>query len=339
MTKEEKYWYIFEDTRFEGRPRVKWITDCLLGDIRTFLDGIENYTDNEEKFAGKLPRGGGNLSVPILINTALEFVAALYAGKTKYMDKEKKPVFSINKDLEKEFENDKPVSENLKRIFEEKGYPLSEHAKFKTKNNKWKIIDNEGDIKDRYYFEESEEREGMLNVLIKYEAKSNVKKFIEHFFPEVYKKIPTILWDGIRNGLVHTFYPKSFSYRRNGESSEGRVQFQFYVEDRNFPSHFKKDNDTIRISINVFELYRVLEKAIEDYLDKLRHEETLQDKFKKAWSSIEDYKDKADSNQSDEIKELLDCLGSNSAVPLLEDLEKTLSMDVLRIYSLKIRRL
>ena len=74
MTKEEKYWYIFEDTRFEGRPRVKWITDCLLGDIRTFLDGIENYTDNEEKFAGKLPRGGGNLSVPILINTALEFV-------------------------------------------------------------------------------------------------------------------------------------------------------------------------------------------------------------------------------------------------------------------------
>ena len=176
-------------------------------------------------------------------------------------------------------------------------------------------------------------------MLIKYEAKSNVKKFIEHFFPEVYKKIPTILWDGIRNGLVHTFYPKSFSYRRNGESSEGRVQFQFYVEDRNFPSHFKNDNDTIRISINVFELYRVLEKAIEDYLDKLRHDEALQDKFIRAWSSIEDYKDKADSNQSDEIKELLDCLGSNSAVPLLEDLEKTLSMDVLRIYSLKIRRL
>ncbi len=81
MTREEKSWYIFEDTSFEGRPRFKWITDCLLGDIRTFLDGIESYTDNKEKFAGKLPRGGGNLSVPILISTALEFVTALYAGK------------------------------------------------------------------------------------------------------------------------------------------------------------------------------------------------------------------------------------------------------------------
>ena len=261
MTKEEKYWYIFEDTRFEGRPRVKWITDCLLGDIRTFLDGIENYTDNKEKFAGKLPRGGGNLSVPILINTALEFVAALYAGKTKYM-----------------------------------------------KN-------------------------------VSYNATDNVRSFIKDFFTTEYKQIPLLLWDGVRNGLVHSFYPKSFSYQKSSQSSEGRVQFQFYVEDRNFPSHFKNDNDTIRISINVFELYRVLEKAIEDYLDKLRHDEALQDKFIRAWSSIEDYKDKADSNQSDEIKELLDCLGSNSAVPLLEDLEKTLSMDVLRIYSLKIRRL
>ena len=68
MIMEEKYKYIFEDKHFGNRTCFGWITDCLLGDIRTFLDGIENFTDNKEKFAGKpLPRGGGNLSAPILI--------------------------------------------------------------------------------------------------------------------------------------------------------------------------------------------------------------------------------------------------------------------------------
>ncbi len=89
MDKDEKRNYIFVDTSFEGRTRVGWITDCLLGDIRTFLDGIEYFIIQGHQHPGKAKRGGGNLSVPILINTALEFVAALYAGKTKYMDKEK----------------------------------------------------------------------------------------------------------------------------------------------------------------------------------------------------------------------------------------------------------
>ncbi len=94
-------------------------------------------------------------------------------------------------------------------------------------------------------------------------------------------------------------------------------------------------------SINVFELYRVLEKAIEDYLDELRHDEVLQDKFIMAWSSIEDYMDKVDSNQSDEIKALQDYLGSNSDAPVLQGLNRTINMDMLRIYSypLKIRRM
>ena len=76
MTGEEKHRYVFEDTSFEGRPRVNWISNCLLGDIRTFLDGIQNRI--REKHDGKyFSDGFGNLSVPILINTALEFVAAL----------------------------------------------------------------------------------------------------------------------------------------------------------------------------------------------------------------------------------------------------------------------
>ncbi len=100
---------------------------------------------------------------------------------------------------------------------------------------------------------------------VSYNATDNVRSFIEDFFTTEYKQIPLLLWDGVRNGLVHSFYPKSFSYQKSSQSS-------------------------------YFELYRVLEKAIEDYLDKLKHDETLQDKFIRAWSSIEDYTDKADSN-------------------------------------------
>lgn len=241
MTTDEKRRYIFEDTSFEGRPRSKWIIDCLLGDIQTFFDGIEIFIKNKEK-SGKRD-GGGNLSVPILISTALEFVAALYTGKTKYQ---------IKKEGEK-----------------------------------------------------------------KYNATDNVRRFIEDFFPKEYKDIPLLLWDGVRNGLVHSFYPKSFSFQRSSQRSERYIQFQFYVEDKNISSRFKKDKDTIWICINVFELYRVVKKAIEDYLDKLKHDETLQDRFIKAWSSVEDYRDKADSNQLDEIKKLLDYLDSNSARPIL----------------------
>ena len=233
MAKEEKYHYIFEDTRFEGRPRFNWITDCLLGDIRTFLDGIENYTDNKEKFAFKpLPRGGGNLSVPILISTALEFVSALYAGKTKYIDRSN------------------------------------------------------------------------------YNATQNAKEFIEKFFPEKYKEIPLLIWDGIRNGLVHTFYSKFF------ESSGNYIGFQFFVEDRNAPSSIKKVNNTIVLSINVFELYRIVENAVIDYREELKQDETLQDKFIRAWSSIEQYTEEADPNQSKEAKVLLDYLSSSSGALL-----------------------
>ena len=148
---------------------------------------------------------------------------------------------------------------------------------------------------------------------ISYNATDNVRSFIEDFFSEKYRQIPLLLWDVVRNGLVHSFYPESFIYQKSGQSSDGYIKFQFYVKDRNFPSHIKKDKDTIWISINIIELYRVLEKAIEDYLEKLKHDETLQDKFKRAWSSIEDYMDKADSNQSEEVKEILDYFDSAEA--------------------------
>jgi hypothetical protein len=145
-----------------------------------------------------------------------------------------------------------------------------------------------------------------------------------------------LLWDGVRNGLIHTFSPKPFEY--NGSY----IRFQFYVADQNFPSHIKKVNSTILISINVFELFRVLENAIEAYRADLENNTVLQDKFIKAWSSIEDYKRDItkDGEKSKEAEVLLDYLDSKSSAFLLKDLNDHLSVDVLKIYSsnLKIRR-
>ena len=88
MTKIEKYNYIFAlDPNRNNEIRFDWIYCCLLGDIQTFLGGVENFIQNKEIFYDNLPRGGGNLSIPILISTALEFVSALYVGKTSYNDK------------------------------------------------------------------------------------------------------------------------------------------------------------------------------------------------------------------------------------------------------------
>ena len=112
--------------------------DCLLGDIRTFLDGIEQYLQNKEKFTD---RGGGNLSIPSLVCTGLEFVSALYVGDTQYL--------------------------------------------------------HDGDTRC---------------VRQNYNATDNVKKFIGEFFPTNCRNIPLILWDGIRNGIIHIFSPKALRY-------------------------------------------------------------------------------------------------------------------------------
>lgn len=304
MTKEKKSWYIFEDISFEGRPRSEWITDCLLGDIETFLGGIENFLENK----GKSSRdGGGNLSAPILICTALEFVAALYTGKTDY-------ILCLTKDISEELREQwgqlkiEDLTIRLREMIKSEGFNIHEKATIAS------ISQNRIEI-DKYQIKKEG---GKPNVYENYNATDNVRRFIKDFFPEKYRDIPFLLWDGIRNGLVHSFYPKSFSYQRGSQRSEGYIRFQFYVEDRTVASQFKKYKDTILICINVFELCRVLKKAIEDYLDRLRRDETLQGKFIRSWSSIAEHRDEADSNQSGEVKELLDYLGSNSAAPILK---------------------
>lgn len=386
--------------------------------------------------------------------------------------------------LEKCLDKDKILK--LKGIFDERGSPLSDNViVMKEEADKWVIVDNG---KTYIVLKEGEKLSiyKMKKLVIyyrgakKYDATRNAKKFIVRYFPEKYKEISSLLWDGIRNGLVHTFSPKLFTYKGSC------IGFQFYVDDKNFPSHIekvkgclfsidakledalnrgivpeklendcktmnlplpeeptvrkekkylfsmnrelenelnaensliseglksvfktkgfrlsenatkKKENDykwvltdkeniyivkkeegklstykktqweitddegdtfyvlekedgkkinvyncIFQIRINVFELYRVLEKAVEAYRAELENSTVLQNKFIRAWSSIEEYTEKVDSDQSKEVKILDKYLGSNSSALLLKGLNDQLSVDVLKIYSLcslKIKR-
>ncbi len=265
MTSEQKRDYIFKDP-FEGRTRFKWISDCLLGDIKTFLEGIENRDESAD--------GGGNLSVPILTNTALEFVAELYEGNTEN-------IWCFTTDMNEELTNDwkefkiDSLPEKLKAMIKLDGFDIS---KKNIKSISKSIIETKNYVI---------KKEGhKLKVYEKYNATGNVIKFIEKYFPDKYQDIPNILWSGTRNGLVHTFYPTFFEYQDNYI-----ISFEFSVRN---PSEVRKDNRSssetpynIVIRLNVFDLYEVLKEAIEKYLVDLKEKKNLQENFMKAWKSIE----------------------------------------------------
>jgi len=234
MTPAEKDVYIFDKSQSKMFPggRFAWIADCLLGDIRTFLDGANNYVQNKGTLQG---RGGGNISIPALASIAIELVSALYMGKTSY-------------------------------------------------------------------------RDGNL-----YSATDNVRSFISRFVPGLYQKIPLLVWDGIRNGILHTFSPKPFDYQGKN------VRFQFFVEDYAAKSHVTELNNTILIRINVFELYEVLKTAIENYRKELKTDDSVKNNFIRAWLSIEEYSRNIDSDveKSREVEALLSELNkSNNPLPL-----------------------
>jgi len=133
--------------------------------------------------------------------------------------------------------DDRKVSEDLKREFTIRNFPLPKETEITEikAGEEWEIKDDE--TKKLYYvvdikYDKGKEKELVFHFLdrAEYEATENVKNFITRYFPEKYKEIPLLLWDGIRNGLVHTFSPKPFEY--NGSY----IRFQFYVEDKNVPS-------------------------------------------------------------------------------------------------------
>jgi hypothetical protein len=113
----------------------------------------------------------------------------------------------------------------------------------------------------------------------KYNATNNVKKFIGEFFPNDGKKIPGILWDGIRNGTNHAFIPNIIQISTN------RVQFSFFVS-HDKPSYVTKSKDEdITIHINSIQFYDILKEAIDNYKSKLETDDNLQRNFIAGWES------------------------------------------------------
>ena len=111
-------------------------------------------------------------------------------------------------------------------------------------------------------------------------ATDSVRKFIEEFFPAGGKKIPLILWDGIRNGTNHVFIPNTIIVFNN------RIQFSFFVNySLDKPSYVTKSKDKITIHINSIQFYHILERAVDKYKSKLETNNKLQYDFIAAWKS------------------------------------------------------
>jgi len=126
-------------------------------------------------------------------------------------------------------------------------------------------------------------------------ARKSAQKFIEKYFSGVYSKIPLIFWDSCRNGMIHSYYPKSYSY------NEKKIVFRFFIQDSNIPSFVEENDSHYIFSINCFELYRVYKESIERYHDDLEKDESLQNTFIQAFCSLDRYEPLKDT---DKIKEI-----------------------------------
>ena len=95
--------------------RIGWLDTALLSDIRTLIKGGEVYKNKHSDRLGGF-YGAGNVSLPLLICTGLEFASALYTGKTQYnMGK---------KNNQPEYEAPQNVQKFIKKYF-----PKNAHAK------------------------------------------------------------------------------------------------------------------------------------------------------------------------------------------------------------------
>ena len=87
MTKQEKHDYIFREVPAGlTMSRWDWVERCLLGDIRTLLDGVRHYITYGGRSDDGYPRGGANFSLPIVIGTAIDILSDVYAGETYYAE-------------------------------------------------------------------------------------------------------------------------------------------------------------------------------------------------------------------------------------------------------------
>lgn len=227
MSPEEKNDYIFsEKISGLGGTRFDWIDHALMGDIQTFVDGINyNYFPPRQFLPTDSPRGGGNLALPILVSTSLDLISALCFGTPNATD--------------------------------------------------------------------------------------NVKKFIEKYFPGFYKEFPSIFWDGVRNGITHKFYPKSFQYNGN------TIYFTFFINDPNVKSHIENKGKIVTIWLNSFELVRISKESIQKYKKDLQISDPLQTNFIRVFQSLEDFQD-LKNTQEVEAEKIVKILTSKNPL-YLED--------------------
>lgn len=180
----------------------EWIEDWLLGDVRTLLEGIRVVSHLETRETPDGPYGYGNLSVPILLGTATEVLAALHAGSTQ------------------------------------------------TCRN--------------------------------YNATDNVIGFIGEYWPRPYRKLPHVLWDGMRNGLVHTFAAKWF------DADGVKVDLQFSLSDETVIQWRGEQHATLVVSI--YALYRAVRGAAKRYFHEVSCNEEPMRKFRTAFEQIRSYR-------------------------------------------------
>lgn len=182
----------------------RWIEDWLLGDVRTFLKGVEVVQGPNPPVHPDGLFGRGNLSVPILLSTATEVLGALHEGKT-----------------------------------------------------------NCGG------------RGG-------YDATRNAAAFIHAYWPTPYPEFAHLLWDGMRNGLAHTFSAKWFV------ADGARVDLQFAFEDETVIQWRGPDHAALVLS--VYELYRVVRDAAKEYFDRLGSDAGRMWCFQKAFGEMAEYR-------------------------------------------------
>lgn len=137
-------------------------------------------------------------------------------------------------------------------------------------------------------------------------AEDKVVDFINQYFPpsSIHKLFPHLLWQGIRNGVDHNFYPKKFNY--------DSYTVNFGADNLADQSVITLENNIISIAVSDQHLLRDTYSALEAYKLQLEGNAGLQERFKIWWDELEKI---VPINLSDakrvEIESILDYIRKN----------------------------
>jgi len=106
-----------------------------------------------------------------------------------------------------------------------------------------------------------------------YENNGEREFFKNYLVPKSWRSVAASIYDALRNGLAHSFTPKTI-VQINGSSVEIGISWKE-------KPHFKYDPTEATVYINVRELSRALERAFDDYEKELENRRDLCDLFRK----------------------------------------------------------